>query len=74
MTLAKAGRVSFSVRPASTSRALGSFTRPLAAGPSRVTIPAGLSHRFRAGRTYVVTARGVGTVDSVRFTIGGARR
>ena len=74
VTLAKAGRVSFSVRPAATSRALGSFTRPLAAGPSRVTIPAGLSHRFRAGRTYVMTARGVGTVDSVRFTIRGARR
>ncbi len=74
VTLRKAGRVSFSVRPASTTRALGSFTRKLVAGPSRFTMPAGLSHRFRAGRTYVMTARGVGTVDSVRFTIRGGRR
>ena len=34
----------------------------------------GLSHRLRAGRTYVVTARGVGTVDSARFTVAGRRR
>jgi hypothetical protein len=32
-------------------------------------MPAGLSHRFRAGRTYVMSVRGLGTVDSVRFTI-----
>ncbi|HMO00587.1 MAG TPA: S8 family serine peptidase [Miltoncostaeaceae bacterium] len=74
VTLARAGRVSFSVRPASTPRRLGSFTRRLAAGPSRVTLPAGLSHRFRAGRTYVMTARGAGTVNSVRFTVTGRPR
>jgi subtilisin family serine protease len=74
VTLRKAGRVRFSVRPASSPRALGSFTRRLAAGPSRFTMPAGLAHRFRAGRTYVMTARGVGTVNSVRFTITRGRR
>jgi len=74
VTLAAAGRVTFSVRPASTPRALGSFTRALRAGQSRFALPARLSHRFRAGRTYVVTARGAGTVDSARFTIAGRRR
>ena len=69
-----APRVSFAVRPASTPRALGSFTQRLAAGPSRFTLPAGLSHRLRAGRTYVMTARGGGSVDSVRFTIRGRAR
>ncbi|MGE0026214.1 MAG: S8 family peptidase [Thermoleophilia bacterium] len=74
VTLARAGRVRFSVRPASTPRALGSFTRTLRAGPSRFALPSGLSHRFRAGRTYVMTARGIGTVNSVRFTIAGRAR
>ena len=74
VSLARAARVTFAVRPASTPRALGAFTKRLAAGPSRFTLPAGLSHRLRAGRTYVMTARGGGSVDSVRFTIRGRAR
>jgi len=74
VSLTRAARVSFAVRPASTPRALASFTKRLAAGPSRFTLPAGLSHRLRAGRTYVMTARGGGSVDSVRFTIRGRAR
>jgi hypothetical protein len=69
VALGKAGRVRFTLRPASRPRALGAFTRRLAAGPSRFTMPARLSHRLRAGRTYVMTARGVGTTDSVRFSV-----
>ena len=71
INLRRGGRIAFSVRPASTARPLGSFTRTLPAGPSRFTMPAGLSRRLRAGRTYVMTARGAGTVDSVRFAIRG---
>jgi hypothetical protein len=74
VSLARGARVSFTVRPASTPRALGAFTKRLPAGPSRFTLPAGLSHKLRAGRTYVMTARGGGSVDSVRFTIRGRAR
>jgi hypothetical protein len=69
ISLASGARVSFSVRPASSAKPLGSFTRRLAAGPARFTLPGPLSHRLRAGRTYVMSVRGLGTVDSVRFTI-----
>lgn len=69
ITVARPGRVSFSVRPASAAKPLGSFTRRLAAGPARFTMPKALSHRLRGGRIYVMSVRGLGTVDSVRFTI-----
>ncbi|HET6689337.1 MAG TPA: hypothetical protein VFG74_00585, partial [Miltoncostaeaceae bacterium] len=73
LALGKPGRVRFTVRPASRPRAVGTFTRRLTAGPSRFAMPARLSHRLRGGRTYVMTARGVGTTDSVRFAVTGRR-
>jgi hypothetical protein len=74
VNLRRAGRIRFQVRPASAPRAVGTFTRALPAGPSRFTMPSGVARKLRAGRTYVMTARGVGTVDSVRFTIKGRPR
>ncbi len=74
VNLRRGGVIRFQVRPASTPRPVGAFTRALPAGPSRFTMPAGLARKLRAGRTYVMTARGVGTVDSVRCAIKGRAR
>ena len=71
--IGRGGAIAFSVRPSSRARALGAFTRHLGAGSTRVTFPAALSRKLRAGAVYVVTARGAGTVDSVRFAVARRR-
>lgn len=70
--LARPARVTFALSRASRARGVGTFARTLRAGSSTVTVPSPIARKLRAGGVYLVTARGPGMVDSVRFRV--ARR
>ena len=70
--LARAARVTFALSTTSRARSLGTFARRLGAGSSRIVVPSPLARKLRGGGVYLVTARGPGMVDSLRFRV--ARR
>ena len=74
LRLARATRVTFSVRPARGSRSLASFARRSGAGESTVALPASFARRLRPAGVYVLTARAPGGLKDTARLIVRSRR